>query len=74
MKLMFSVWFQTLTVSPKAAHFLVLQPEDVLQPISFVEVGETGQSTDQNCRQGEERNSSQNIHLTLSFVHYVMYV
>lgn len=49
MKGMFSVRFQTLTVSPKAAHLLVLQPEDVLQPISFVEVGETGQSADQNC-------------------------
>lgn len=46
---------QTLTVSSKAADFLVLQPEDVLQPVSFVEIGETSQSTNQDCRQrGEE--------------------
>lgn len=42
---------QTLTVSPKAAHFLVLPPEDLLQPVSFVEVGETGHSTHQDCWQ-----------------------
>lgn len=56
-------WFdalQTLTVSPKAAHFLILQPEDVLQPISFVEVGETGQSTNQDCSQRAEEPESVN--------------
>ena len=26
----------TLTVSPKAAHFFILQSEDVLQPVSVV--------------------------------------
>lgn len=40
---------QILTVSPKAAHFLILQPEDMLQPINFVEVRETSQSTNQDC-------------------------
>lgn len=44
-----------LTVSAKAAKFLILQPEDVLQPVDFMEIWESSQSTNQDCQQREER-------------------
>lgn len=42
---------QTLTVFAEAAQLLILLPEDVLQPVGFVEVGEAIQSTKQDCGQ-----------------------
>lgn len=49
---------QTLTVFAEAAQLLILLPEDVLQPVGFVEVGETVQSTKQDCRQRAEELQS----------------
>lgn len=37
-----------LTVSAEAAELVVLQPQDVLQPIRFEEVRKPSQSTDED--------------------------
>lgn len=43
--------FFTLTVFAEAAQIGVLLPQDLLQPLGFVEVGEAVQATEQNCGQ-----------------------
>lgn len=53
-----------LTVSPKAAHLLVLQPQNVLQPVGFVEVRESRQSTNQDCQHREETQKQIYLQLT----------
>lgn len=42
---------KTLTVFAEAAQLCVLLPEDLLQPLGFVEVRETIQTTEQNFGQ-----------------------
>lgn len=41
-------WLLTLTFLHKAAQVLVLLPDDPLQPLRLVEVGETSQSTEED--------------------------
>lgn len=53
----FTCVLTTLTVFAEAAQLSVLLPEDVLQPLSFVEVGETVQATEQDFRQRAKRES-----------------
>lgn len=47
----------TLTVFAEAAQLGVLLPEDVLQPLGSVEVGEAVQATEQDFEQRAERES-----------------